>query len=608
MNILTTTDNAQGQLDAGITASDLAITLGAGEGDLFPATKNGAATSLGDKNTLNSTGILAKGVLVGDIIENVNDNSIAYVVSVSTDSVTTTDLRGGADNLWENSDVWAINRFVITIEKRTTSPEGVVTVTAFEKVLIKQRPAANDVLTVATGGRGFDGSSAQAFSATDFVVLHAIHLHHEYLKQLISDLGQVVKTVQDNKADLTTVQTLLQARSFKNAVRVTTTVNLNLATQVANGDTVNGVTLVTGDRILIKNQTLLKDNGIYDVQASGAPVRSSDFDAPSEVTASAVAVSEGTVSADTVWECTSDDPVIGTDPIEFIKISADPSLSAKFGGNGSDGSFSASSGTNTITTPVSQYSSFTLNGTALLDFAASLKNQTVVIKVAGDLTIGGNAIIDRSGDGGDGGNRGDPGYGNAAYGVMGYPGEAGDLVTNGNVRTQHLISETNARQNIGGGGGKVPKGDSAQYRRVYLLSGSGGQGGKGSNGYSTGTAQTGAFGGAGGNGAGSVVFEVAGDIIISGTPTYTADGVVGEAGQNAPSAGTNGGGGGGGGAAGTFLMLHNGVVNDTSTPVESFDGGVGGAGGLGSGASAAGQQGQTGENGALIIQENITFL
>jgi hypothetical protein len=51
-------------------------------------------------------------------------------------------------------------------------------------------------------------------------------------------------------------------------VKVATTVNGTLATAFANGQTVDGVTVVTGDRILIKNQSAGAENGIYIVNVS----------------------------------------------------------------------------------------------------------------------------------------------------------------------------------------------------------------------------------------------------------------------------------------------------------------------------------------------------
>jgi len=54
---------------------------------------------------------------------------------------------------------------------------------------------------------------------------------------------------------------------------VATTTNGTLATDFENGDTVDGVVLTTGDTILIKNQTNAIENGLYSVEATGAPTR-----------------------------------------------------------------------------------------------------------------------------------------------------------------------------------------------------------------------------------------------------------------------------------------------------------------------------------------------
>ena len=163
-------DNAEGQLNAGISASTLTIPLQSGQGALYPTTCTGSATSGGTTTTLNSTGIqaalTAASLGAGDIIENVTDGSYAIIKSVSTNAIVTTRLKGGSDNTWQNSDVWAINRFVITLVKYDTDGE---TVLQREKVLIQSR--SGDNLTVNATGRGYDGSTAASFATGDHVYL-----------------------------------------------------------------------------------------------------------------------------------------------------------------------------------------------------------------------------------------------------------------------------------------------------------------------------------------------------------------------------------------------------------------------------------------------------
>jgi hypothetical protein len=102
---------------------------------------------------------------------------------------------------------------------------------------------------------------------------------------------------------ITNVTTLFTA---KGTVRLATTANGTLATAYANGQTVDGLTLVTGDRILIKNQTAQAENGLYTVNASGAPTRTTDMDTWGEVPGAWVTVQVGTANADTVWLSTAD--------------------------------------------------------------------------------------------------------------------------------------------------------------------------------------------------------------------------------------------------------------------------------------------------------------
>lgn len=85
---------------------------------------------------------------------------------------------------------------------------------------------------------------------------------------------------------------------WKEPVRVATTTAGTLATDFEDGDTVDGIVLATGDRILIKNQVDESEDGIYMVEASGAPTRTSDADAFGELNGAVVFVLEGTVNAD----------------------------------------------------------------------------------------------------------------------------------------------------------------------------------------------------------------------------------------------------------------------------------------------------------------------
>lgn len=125
----------------------------------------------------------------------------------------------------------------------------------------------------------------------------------------------------NDAARLVDVQSAIQGLSWKDAVRVATTVAGTLATSFENGDTVDGVVLATGDRILIKNQAAAQENGIYIVNASGAPTRATDFDDGTDPLGAAVFVMEGTTNAGTQWTLTTDAPItIDTTPLSFSQV------------------------------------------------------------------------------------------------------------------------------------------------------------------------------------------------------------------------------------------------------------------------------------------------
>jgi hypothetical protein len=126
----------------------------------------------------------------------------------------------------------------------------------------------------------------------------------------------------------TAISNVTSLFTSKGTVRVATTVAGTLATSFANGQTVDGITLVTADRILIKNQAAPAENGIYTVNASGAPTRALDFDIWAEVPGAWVTVQQGTANADTVWLSTADQGgTLNTTSITFINPIASGGLS-----------------------------------------------------------------------------------------------------------------------------------------------------------------------------------------------------------------------------------------------------------------------------------------
>jgi len=110
----------------------------------------------------------------------------------------------------------------------------------------------------------------------------------------------------------------------KQSVRAATTGPINIATDLEEGDVLDTtVTLVAGNRVLVKNQSTASENGIYVVQETGAAVRATDFDSSAEVTPGAFTfVEEGTVNADSGWVLTTDGTItLGTTGLTWALFS-----------------------------------------------------------------------------------------------------------------------------------------------------------------------------------------------------------------------------------------------------------------------------------------------
>ena len=128
-------------------------------------------------------------------------------------------------------------------------------------------------------------------------------------------------TANTDAASKAYVDSVAQALDVKDSVVVATTGNGAISTAYANGQTVDGVTLSTGDRILLKDQTSGSANGIYNVNASGAPSRASDMATGANAAGNFVFVEKGTVNGNNGFVCTTDTAVVGTNALVFTQFS-----------------------------------------------------------------------------------------------------------------------------------------------------------------------------------------------------------------------------------------------------------------------------------------------
>jgi hypothetical protein len=207
------------------------------------------------------------------------------------------------------------------------------------------------------------------------------------------------------------VDAVTEGLHIHEAVVAATTTNVTLSSALENGDTLDGITLATGNRILVKNQSTASENGIYVVQASGQPTRATDFDTATEVdSGDFVFVYSGTVNASTGWVQTNKPATIGTDAIAFTQFSGAGTYTAGTGltltgtefsvtnpvasQTGNSGKYLTTDGTSTSWGTVTGYSAPTLGSTSIASGATVTTITGLTLSGAtltGTLTAGGSA-------------------------------------------------------------------------------------------------------------------------------------------------------------------------------------------------------------------------
>ena len=127
------------------------------------------------------------------------------------------------------------------------------------------------------------------------------------------------------------VEATAQGLDVKDSVKAATTANITISTALNNGDTLDGVTLANGDRVLVKNQSTQSQNGIYIVGSS--PARAADLAAGANAAGFFTFVEQGTVNAENGFVCTSNNgsAVVGTNNLTIAQFSGAGQITA---GNG----------------------------------------------------------------------------------------------------------------------------------------------------------------------------------------------------------------------------------------------------------------------------------
>jgi hypothetical protein len=251
------------------------------------------------------SGVFSGGIAVAKKFYSGTDVSLATVSGITTIGSTTALTVSAAGILNVNNTTESINSSTAS----SVFQGGISIAKSTEAVSTTQGGAATIVGGLAVGKKVFVGGNVS--------FANGLNMNNTLITNVadpVSDTDATNKSYVDSVA---------QGLDIKQSVIAATTGPGTLASSFENGDIIDGVTLTTGDRILIKDQVSGIENGIYIVQATGSPLRSSDFAVASSQSGAFTFVQTGTINADSGWVVTNDPPndVVGTDSINFTQFS-----------------------------------------------------------------------------------------------------------------------------------------------------------------------------------------------------------------------------------------------------------------------------------------------
>ena len=185
----------------------------------------------------------------------------------------------------------------------------------------------------------------------------------------------VTPTSDNHFATKSYVDGVSQGLDVKDSCVAATTGNITIATALNNGDTLDGVSLSTNDRVLVKDQSSASENGIYIVGSS--PARADDLAAGADAAGMFTFVEKGTVNADNGFVCSSDkgSAVVGTNNLTFVQFSGAGQITA---GDGLDKS------ANTLSVDLKSNGGLVIESTEIaVDLSASSITGTLAVSDGG---------------------------------------------------------------------------------------------------------------------------------------------------------------------------------------------------------------------------------
>jgi hypothetical protein len=269
-------------------------------------------------NTLNISSVITAGSGIA-----VSHNSGNYAISLSDPTIQLADI----------SDLTSNARSFLLTPSSTNLSTLVNDETGSGSLVFANNPVMSGVTVngnLTVGGSGLVASNINNFDS---------QVRTNRLDQMAAPTsavafnGQKITGLADptNDQDAATKAYVDAARSgldVKASVRVATTANITLS----GTQTIDGVAVIAGNRVLVKNQDVASQNGIY-VVAAGSWSRATDADSDAEVTAGMFTfVAEGTTNADSGWVLTTNDTItLGTTNLAFAQFSGAGQITAGAG-------------------------------------------------------------------------------------------------------------------------------------------------------------------------------------------------------------------------------------------------------------------------------------
>ena len=139
----------------------------------------------------------------------------------------------------------------------------------------------------------------------------------------LNGVSSAIQTQIDTKAATSYVNDAVAGLRTRIIAECASTANVTISSGLEAGDAIDGVTLVAGDRVLLKDQSTASENGLYTAVGSGAGAASRDtqFNSIEELSGQMIVVNQGSVNDNKIFLCTTNNTAsLGSDSISYSVI------------------------------------------------------------------------------------------------------------------------------------------------------------------------------------------------------------------------------------------------------------------------------------------------